>query len=57
MSKGSYVIKALGLNAKEIESAIRFSFSYENTKEEVDKAIEVLKGSLIFLRRVRRWIN
>ena len=54
MSKGSYVIKALGLNAKEIESAIRFSFSYENTKEEVDKAIEVLKGSLIFLRRVRR---
>ena len=31
---GSYVIKALGLNNKEIESAIRFSFSYQNTKEE-----------------------
>lgn len=54
MAKGSYVIKALGLNNKEIESAIRFSFSYENTKEEVDKTIEVLKGSLMFLRRVRR---
>lgn len=54
ISKGSYVIKALGLNAKEIESVIRFSFSYENTKEEVDKTIEVLKNSLMFLRRVRR---
>ena len=54
MAKGSYVIKALGLNAKEVESAIRFSFSYENTKEEVDKTIDVLKSSLMFLRRVRR---
>lgn len=51
---GSYVIKALGLNNKEIESAIRFSFSYENTKEEVDYTIDVLKKSLMFLRRVRR---
>lgn len=51
---GSYVIKALGLNNREIESAIRFSFSYENTKEEVDYTIDVLKKSLMFLRRVRR---
>lgn len=53
-SQGSYVIKALGLNNKEVESAIRFSFSKFNTKEEIDKAIEVLKSSLTFLRRVRR---
>ena len=46
-----------GLNNKEVESAIRFSFSKFNTKEEIDKAIEVLKSSLTFLRRVRRWIN
>ena len=51
---GSYVIKALGLNNKEIESAIRFSFSYQNTKEEIDYAIDVLKKSLMFLRRVKR---
>ena len=51
---GSYVIKALGLTNKEVESAIRFSFSYENTKEEVDYTINVLKKSLMFLRRVKR---
>ena len=51
---GSYVIKALGLNNKEIESAIRFSFSYQNTKEEIDYTIDVLKKSLMFLRRVKR---
>ena len=53
-TQGSYVIKALGLRKSEIESAIRFSFSKSNTKEEVDKVIEVLKSSLTFLRRVRR---
>lgn len=51
---GSYVIKALGLSGKEIESAIRFSFSRQNTREEVDKAIEVINTSLMFLRRVKR---
>ncbi|MGL5380866.1 cysteine desulfurase family protein [Clostridium sp.] len=53
-ASGSYVMKALKLKPNEVESAIRFSFSTENTKEEVDKVIEVLKGSLMFLRRVRR---
>ena len=53
-SQGSYVIKALGLNNQEVESAIRFSFSKFNTKEEIDKVIEVLKSSLTFLRRVKR---
>jgi len=52
--KGSYVIKELGLKNEEVESAIRFSFSEYNTKEEVDKTIEVLKNSLRFLRRVKR---
>lgn len=51
---GSYVIKSLGLSNKEVESAIRFSFSYENTKEEVNYTIDVLKKSLMFLRRVKR---
>lgn len=48
---GSYVMKSLKLSSKDIESAIRFSFNGENTKEEVDKTIEVLQKSLMFLRR------
>jgi len=53
-ASGSYVIKALELNNKEVESAIRFSFDHNNAKEEVDKTIEVLKTSLMFLRRLRK---
>lgn len=52
--QGSYVMKSLKLSSKEIESAIRFSFSPQNTREEVDRTIEVLKKSLMFLRRGRR---
>ena len=52
--KGSYVIKSLGLTKDEVESAIRFSFSKFNTKEEIDKVIEILKSSLKFLRRVKK---
>ncbi|TGY43817.1 cysteine desulfurase [Clostridium sartagoforme] len=52
--QGSYVIKALGLSKGEVESAIRFSFSKFNTKEEIDKTVEVLKNSLRFLRRVKK---
>ena len=51
---GSYVIKALGLNNKEVESAIRFSFDHDNKREEVDNTIEVLKNSLIFLRSLSK---
>lgn len=49
---GSYVIKALGLCDKEINGAIRFSFSEENTKEEVDFTIGILEKGLKFLRRI-----
>ena len=52
---GSYVIKSLGLSNKEVESAIRFSFSYENTKEEVDYTIDVLKKSLMFLSMLQKY--
>ncbi|MGL4850217.1 MAG: cysteine desulfurase family protein [Clostridium sp.] len=51
---GSYVIKALGLSNDEINGAIRFSFSEENTKEEVDYTIEKLKNGMKFLRRMKR---
>ncbi|MGL5577155.1 MAG: cysteine desulfurase family protein, partial [Sarcina sp.] len=54
ITKGSHVLNAIALKPNEIESAIRFSFSGENTKEEVDYVIEALKKSLTFLRRFKR---
>ncbi|MGL4990191.1 MAG: cysteine desulfurase family protein [Sarcina sp.] len=54
ISKGSHVLNAIGLKANEIEGAIRFSFSSENTKEEVDYVIAALNKSLTFLRRFKR---
>ncbi|MBL4932415.1 cysteine desulfurase family protein [Clostridium paridis] len=52
--KGKYVLKAIGLNEKDSEGAIRFSFSRFSTKEEIDYTIEELKKALTFLRRVRK---
>ncbi|MGL4572155.1 MAG: cysteine desulfurase family protein [Clostridium sp.] len=54
IASGSYVIKAMGLCDNEALGAIRFSFSEDNSKEEIDKVIEVLKKSLTFLRRIKR---
>jgi cysteine desulfurase len=54
-SKGtdkSHVLKAIGLSDMEIEGAIRFCFSYENTKEEMDYTIEVLKKSVEEIRQI-----
>ncbi|GKX66933.1 cysteine desulfurase family protein [Inconstantimicrobium mannanitabidum] len=52
--KGSHVLLALGLELKDVDSAIRFSFSPFNSKEEVDYVIDSLKKSLTFLRRVKK---
>ncbi|NBI06807.1 cysteine desulfurase family protein [Senegalia massiliensis] len=41
--RGSYVLKSMGLKNVEIESAIRFSFSIYNTKEQIDYVIKKLK--------------
>lgn len=51
---GSYVLKALGLSNDEIGGGIRFSFSDDNSIEEVDYAIDVLNKGLKFLRRVKK---
>ncbi|MHB1393645.1 MAG: cysteine desulfurase family protein [Clostridia bacterium] len=50
----NYVLPALGLRECDIEGAVRFSFSYFNTLEEVDYTIEALKKILPFLRRLKR---
>ena len=43
----------MGLSQSELDGAIRFSFSYENTLEEIDKVVEVLKKSVEQIRKMR----
>lgn len=54
IASGSYVLKAIGLCDKDAEGGVRFSFSEDNTKEEIDIVINNLKRSLPFLRRIKR---
>lgn len=52
----SHVLKAIGLDDNQIEGTIRFSFSYLNTKEEIDYVIEELKRSVDEIRKITgRW--
>lgn len=53
-SHKNYVLPSIGLKPCYIEGAIRFSFSYGNTLEEVDFTIEALKKTIPFLRRSKR---
>ncbi len=40
--KGSYVLQAMGLDNSRVDSAIRISFSYENTKEDIDRLCDAI---------------
>ncbi|NMB06927.1 MAG: cysteine desulfurase [Tissierellia bacterium] len=54
-SKGtekSHVLEALELTELQREGAIRFCFSYENTIEEIDYTIEILKESIKEIREI-----
>lgn len=46
-------LTAIGASSEEIDSSVRFSFTEENTKEEVDTVMDVLKQVLPMLRRYR----
>ncbi len=46
-------LTAIGATKEQLDSAVRFSFTEENTKEEVDTVMEVLKQVLPMLRRYR----
>lgn len=48
----SHVLTSIGLGNREIEGAIRFCFSYENTKEEMDYVVEKLKASVSEIRQI-----
>jgi cysteine desulfurase len=41
-SKGSYVLENMGLPAERVDSALRFSFSRDNTVEEAELAAEII---------------
>ncbi len=48
----SHVLSAMGLSEKEIEGAIRFSFSEFNTEEEMDYVIDKVKNAVNRFRRL-----
>lgn len=48
----SHVLKAMGKNEKEIESAIRFSLSPQNTLEEIDVVLEAVETAVKRFRRL-----
>lgn len=50
----SDTLKGIGLNAEEIDSAIRFSFCEHTTKEELDYVIEVIADRISTLRKFTR---
>ena len=52
--KASRTLSAIGLAAKQRESTVRISFSEENTFEEVDYCLEVLREAVPMLRRYAR---
>ncbi len=44
--KGSHVLVAMGLTPKEVEGAIRFSFSEFTTKEDIEKTLEAVTAAV-----------
>ena len=52
--KDSSVLKSIGLPGDRIESTLRFSFSENNTEEEIDYVIEVVNEILPMLRHYVR---
>jgi cysteine desulfurase len=49
---GSHVLRAMGLSPKEIEGAIRFSFSEFNTLEEMDAVIDAAAAAVEKFRKL-----
>ncbi|WP_427340297.1 cysteine desulfurase family protein [Caloranaerobacter sp. DY30410] len=48
----SHVLKSIGLKEKEIDGAIRFSFAFYNTKEEIEYVIDKLEKSVRDIRKI-----
>ena len=50
--KASHVLKAMGLDHEEISGSVRFSIGIQNTKEELDKTIDILVKRIEELREI-----
>jgi cysteine desulfurase len=50
--KESHVLKAIGLNHEEISGSIRFSLGIQNTIEDIEKTIIVLKQRIPELLKI-----
>jgi cysteine desulfurase len=48
----SHVLKAIGLDDKDIDGTVRFSFAYSNTVEELDYTLEKLEKSIAEIRKI-----
>ncbi len=55
--KGSHVLTAQGLSPEAIDGALRFSFSYDNTVEEMEVVVEKLKKYVTMQRRLRKAVK
>lgn len=53
----SHVLYAIGVDPVDLHGAIRFSFGRFNTEEEVNKAVDIIKESVIKLRAMSPLIN
>ena len=51
--KPSHVLKAIGLTDERIRSSVRFSLGSENTPSEVERAVEIIKDSVEYLRKIK----
>lgn len=47
----SYVLKEIGLSDQDAKSTVRFSLSYNNTYEEIDRTIKIIKECIINLKK------
>ena len=50
----SATLKGIGLKPEQIDSTVRFSLSYDTTKEELDYAVEVIASMIELLRKFTR---
>lgn len=51
-TKKSNILKSIGLTDNEIEGTIRFCFSYEISKEDIDYTMDILKSSIKEIRQI-----
>jgi cysteine desulfurase len=53
----SHVLYAIGVNPVDLHGAIRFSFGRFNTEEEINRAVDIIKESVIKLRAMSPLVN